>query len=103
MNINLFLESLMKKELMDEIEKRVKFDLPQSLIDSELNQIIQQNTKTVLKLKKIKLMRRKNLLRKKKILLLEELLWGYFLLKKVIEIRSQFLKKNIKMLFTEKQ
>ena len=30
MNINLFLESLMKKELMDEIEKRVKFDLPQS-------------------------------------------------------------------------
>ena len=43
MNINLFLESLMKKELMDEIEKRVNFDLPQSLIDSELNQIIQQN------------------------------------------------------------
>ena len=40
-----FSKSLMKKELMDEIEKKVKFDLPQSLVDSELNQIIQQNSK----------------------------------------------------------
>ena len=37
-----FSKSLMKKELMDEIEKKVNFDLPQSLVDSELLQIIQQ-------------------------------------------------------------
>ena len=44
----------MKKELMDEIEKRVKFDLPQSLVDSELNQIIQQNSKNNVEIKKEK-------------------------------------------------
>ena len=32
----------MKKELMDEIDKKVKFDLPQSLVDSELVQITKQ-------------------------------------------------------------
>ena len=37
-----FSKSLMKKELMDEIEKNVKFDLPSSLVQSELLQIIQQ-------------------------------------------------------------
>ena len=92
-----FSRSLLKKELMDEIEKRVKFDLPQSLIDSELTQIIQQNSKHSAEIKKDKVNE------KKKILLLEELLWGYFLLKKVIGIRSQFQKKNIKMLFPEKR
>ncbi len=49
-----FSKSLMKKELMDEIEKRVKFDLPQSLVDSELNQIIQQNSKNNVEIKKEK-------------------------------------------------
>ncbi|MFL2812283.1 MAG: trigger factor [Paracoccaceae bacterium] len=39
-----FSKSLMKKELMDEIEKKVKFDLPQSLVDSELVQITKQMT-----------------------------------------------------------
>ena len=39
---------------MDEIEKRVKFDLPQSLVDSELNQIIQQNSKNSNKIEKVK-------------------------------------------------
>ena len=38
-----FSKSLMKKELMDEINKKVKFDLPQSLIDSELVQITNQS------------------------------------------------------------
>ena len=42
MNMNLFQKSLMKKELMDEIDKKVKFDLPQSLVDSELAQITNQ-------------------------------------------------------------
>ncbi len=37
-----FSKSLMKKELMDEIDKKVKFDLPQSLVDSELVQITKQ-------------------------------------------------------------
>ena len=37
-----FAKTLMKKELMDEIDKKVKFDLPQSLIDSELLQITKQ-------------------------------------------------------------
>ena len=37
-----FSKSLMKKELMDAIEKKVKFDLPKSLVDSELLQIVQQ-------------------------------------------------------------
>ncbi len=37
-----FSKSLMKKELMDEIDKKVKFDLPQSLVESELAQIISQ-------------------------------------------------------------
>ena len=32
----------MKKELMDEIDKKVKFDLPQSLVESELAQITKQ-------------------------------------------------------------
>ena len=35
-----FSKSLMKKELMDALEKHVKFDLPQSLVDSELSQIV---------------------------------------------------------------
>ena len=39
-----FSKSLMKKELMDEIDKKVKFDLPQSLVDSELVQITKQMT-----------------------------------------------------------
>ncbi|GIR38812.1 MAG: trigger factor [Rhodobacterales bacterium] len=50
-----FSKSLMKKELMDEIEKKVKFDLPQSLIDSELNQIIQQNTQNSVEIEKDKI------------------------------------------------
>ena len=37
-----FSKSLMKKELMDEINKKVKFDLPQSLVESELVQITKQ-------------------------------------------------------------
>ena len=37
-----FSKSLMKKELMDEIDKKVKFDLPQSLVESELAQITKQ-------------------------------------------------------------
>ena len=49
-----FSRSLLKKELMDEIEKRVKFDLPQSLIDSELTQIIQQTSKHSDEIKKDK-------------------------------------------------
>ena len=39
---------------MDEIEKRVKFDLPQSLIDTELTQIIQQTSKHSDEIKKDK-------------------------------------------------
>ena len=44
---------------MDEIEKRVKFDLPQSLIDSELTQIIQQNSKHSAEIKKDKVNEKK--------------------------------------------
>ena len=69
---------------MDEIEKRVKFDLPQSLVDSELNQIIQQNSKNNVEIKKEKVSDKKKPPRKKKILPLDVLLWGYFLLRKVI-------------------
>ena len=47
---------------MDEIEKRVKFDLPQSLIDSELTQIIQQNSKHSAEIKKDKVKLDKNFL-----------------------------------------
>jgi len=54
-----FSRSLLKKELMDEIEKRVKFDLPQSLIDSELTQIIQQNSKHSAEIKKDKVNEKK--------------------------------------------
>ncbi len=47
-----FSRSLMKKELMDEIEKKVNFDLPQSLIDNELNQIMHQNTQNSVEVEK---------------------------------------------------
>jgi trigger factor len=40
-----FSKSLMKKELMDEIAKKIKFDLPQSLVESELIQITNQISK----------------------------------------------------------
>ena len=45
----------MKKELMDEIDKKVKFDLPQSLVDSELNQIIQQINQNNIEIQKDKI------------------------------------------------
>ncbi len=35
-----FSKSLMKKDLMDSLEKNVKFELPQSLVDAEVSQIL---------------------------------------------------------------
>ena len=54
-----FSRSLMKKELMDEIEKKVNFDLPQSLIDNELNQIMHQNTQNSVEVEKDKVNKKK--------------------------------------------
>ena len=81
-----FSKSLMKKELMDEIEKRVKFDLPQSLVDSELNQIIQQNSKNNVEIKKEKVSDKKKPTKEEKNLANRRVTLGLFLLKKVIEI-----------------
>jgi trigger factor len=73
-----FSKSLMKKELMDEIEKRVKFDLPQSLVDSELSQIIQQNSKKNVEIKKEKVSDKKNPSMEEKNLAIRRVTLGLF-------------------------
>ena len=73
-----FSKSLMKKELMDEIEKRVKFDLPQSLVDSELNQIIQQNSKNNVEIKKEKVSDKKKPTKEEKNIAIRRVTLGLF-------------------------
>ncbi len=73
-----FSKSLMKKELMDEIEKRVKFDLPQSLVDTELNQIIQQNSKNNVEIKKEKVSDKKKPTKEEKNLAIRRVILGLF-------------------------
>ena len=73
-----FSKSLLKKELMDEIEKRVKFDLPQSLVDSELNQIIQQNSKNNVEIKKEKVSDKKKPTKEEKSLAIRRVTLGLF-------------------------
>ena len=73
-----FSKSLMKKELMDEIEKRVKFDLPQSLVDTELNQIIQQNSKNNVEIKKEKVSDKKKPTKEEKNLAIRRVTLGLF-------------------------
>jgi trigger factor len=68
----------MKKELMDEIEKRVKFDLPQSLVDSELNQIIQQNSKNNVEIKKEKVSDKKKPTKEEKNIAIRRVTLGLF-------------------------
>ena len=41
-----FSRSLMKKDLMDALEKNVEFELPQSLVDAEISQIITAESET---------------------------------------------------------
>ena len=73
-----FSKSLMKKELMDEIEKRVKFDLPQILVDSELNQIIQQNSKNNVEIKNEKVSDKKKPTKEERNLAIRRVTLGLF-------------------------
>ena len=73
-----FSRSLMKKELMDEIEKKVNFDLPQSLIDTELNQIIQQNTQNSVEVEKDKVNEKKKPTKEEKNLATRRVALGLF-------------------------
>ena len=68
MNISLF-QILNEERINGRDRKKLIFDLPQSLIDTELNQIIQQNTQNSVEVKKDKVNEKKNLLRKKILLL----------------------------------
>ena len=52
---------------------------------------------------RFKINKKLNQIKNKRILLTEELHWVYFLLKREVETESQFLRKNIKMQFTEKR
>ena len=73
-----FSKSLMKKELMDEIEKRIKFDLPQSLIDSELNQITQQASLNSVSTDKNKINNKKKPTKEEKNLAIRRVTLGLF-------------------------
>ena len=44
-----FSRSLMKKDLMDALEKNVKFELPKTLVDSEISQIIAASSRSDMK------------------------------------------------------
>ena len=96
-----FSKSLMKKELMDEIDKKVKFDLPQSLVE-RISQITKQTNQTTL-LNPIKIDKKIKPNKEQKDLANRRVALGLFFAEEGNRNGISVSEKEYKMQFTEKR